>query len=44
MNFLGMTNDEIFDAVNNSDIGLETAWPDFRFDEGTNLEWLDWPS
>jgi hypothetical protein len=44
MNFLGMTNDEIFDAVNNSDIGLETAWPNFRFDEGTNLEWLDWLS
>lgn len=43
MNFLGMTNDEIFDAVNNAGIGLETAWPDFRFDEGTNLEWLDWP-
>ena len=44
MNFLGMTNDEIFDAVNNADIGLETAWPDFRFGEGTNLEWLDWPN
>jgi hypothetical protein len=44
INFLGMTNDEIFDAVNHAGIGLETSWADFRFDEGTNLEWLDWPS
>jgi hypothetical protein len=44
MNFLGMTNDEIFDAVNHAGIGLEMPWTDFQFDEGTNLEWLDWPS
>ena len=44
INFLGMTNDEIFDAVNHAGIGLEMLWTDFQFDEGTNLEWLDWPS
>ncbi|ORY70454.1 uncharacterized protein BCR38DRAFT_107084 [Pseudomassariella vexata] len=40
--FSTMSNDQLDEAINNTDVGLEALWEDFQFQNGTDLDWMDW--
>lgn len=40
--FSTMSNDQLNEAINNTDVGLDALWEDFRFQQASELEWMDW--
>jgi hypothetical protein len=40
--FSTMSNDQLNEAINNTDVGLDALWEDFQFQNGTDLDWMDW--
>lgn len=40
--FSTMSNDQLNEAINNTDVGLDTLWEDFRFQQASELDWMDW--
>jgi hypothetical protein len=40
--FSSMSNVQLDEAINNTDIGLDSLWEDFRFQSGAELDWMDW--
>ncbi|CAJ2512558.1 Uu.00g055730.m01.CDS01 [Anthostomella pinea] len=40
--FSTMSNDQLDEAINNTDVGLDAAWEDFQFQHASELDWMDW--
>ncbi|KAI0127196.1 hypothetical protein BJ170DRAFT_624540 [Xylariales sp. AK1849] len=40
--FSTMSNVQLDEAINNTDLGLESLWEDFQFQNGADLDWMDW--
>ncbi|KAM0819164.1 hypothetical protein AB5N19_04979 [Seiridium cardinale] len=40
--FSTMSNVQLDEAINNTDVGLESIWEDFQFQNPTDLDWMDW--
>ncbi|KAI1125528.1 hypothetical protein F5Y10DRAFT_246983 [Nemania abortiva] len=40
--FSTMSNDQLNEAINNADMGLDAFWEDFRFQQASELDWMDW--
>jgi hypothetical protein len=40
--FSTMSNDQLNEAINNTDVGLDALWEDFQFQQASELEWMDW--
>ncbi len=40
--FSTMSNDQLNEVINNTNVGLEAIWDDFQFQNGTDLDWMDW--
>ncbi|KAI1109107.1 hypothetical protein F5Y14DRAFT_433784 [Nemania sp. NC0429] len=40
--FSTMSNDQLNEAINNTDVGLDALWEDFRFQQASDLDWMDW--
>ncbi|KAI0114341.1 hypothetical protein GGR51DRAFT_503974 [Nemania sp. FL0031] len=40
--FSTMSNDQLNEAINNTDVGLDALWEDFRFQQASELDWMDW--
>ncbi|KAI1851538.1 hypothetical protein JX265_012380 [Neoarthrinium moseri] len=40
--FSTMSNVQLDEAINNTDVGLESLWEDFQFQNGADLDWMDW--
>lgn len=40
--FSTMSNVQLDEAINNTDVGLESIWEDFQFQNATDLDWMDW--
>ncbi|RYP76658.1 hypothetical protein DL770_007197 [Monosporascus sp. CRB-9-2] len=40
--FSTMSNDQLNDVINNTNVGLDANWDDFQFQNGTDLDWMDW--
>ncbi|KAI1172016.1 hypothetical protein F4777DRAFT_26056 [Nemania sp. FL0916] len=40
--FSTMSNDQLNEAINNTDMGLDIPWEDFQFQQASELEWMDW--
>ncbi|KAI0177935.1 hypothetical protein BJ166DRAFT_508330 [Pestalotiopsis sp. NC0098] len=40
--FSSMSNVQLDEAINNTDVGLESIWEDFQFQNVTDLDWMDW--
>jgi hypothetical protein len=40
--FSTMSNDQLNEAINNTDVGLEALWEDFQFQQASELDWMDW--
>ncbi|KAI0399359.1 hypothetical protein F4802DRAFT_590049 [Xylaria palmicola] len=40
--FSTMSNDQLNEAINNTDMGLDALWEDFQFQQPSELEWMDW--
>ena len=42
MMFSTMSNDQLNEVINNPHVGLDAIWEDFQFQNGTDLDWMDW--
>ncbi|KAI1824038.1 hypothetical protein F4861DRAFT_507552 [Xylaria intraflava] len=42
--FSTMSNDQLNEAINNPDVGLDALWEDFQFQQASELDWMDWSS
>lgn len=42
MMFSTMSNDQLNEVINDPHVGLEAIWDDFQFQNGTDLDWMDW--
>ncbi|KAI0150714.1 hypothetical protein GGR57DRAFT_471317 [Xylariaceae sp. FL1272] len=42
MSFSTMSNDQLNEAINNTDVGLDALWDDFQFQQASELDWMDW--
>ncbi|GAW23447.1 hypothetical protein ANO14919_130060 [Xylariales sp. No.14919] len=40
--FSTMSNDQLNEAINNTDVGLDALWEDFQFQQPSELDWMDW--
>ncbi|KAI1490133.1 hypothetical protein F5X96DRAFT_695028 [Biscogniauxia mediterranea] len=40
--FSTMSNDQLNEAINNTDVVLDTLWEDFQFQHASELDWMDW--
>ncbi|KAI8626529.1 hypothetical protein F5Y19DRAFT_466338 [Xylariaceae sp. FL1651] len=40
--FSTMSNDQLNEAINNTDVGLDALWEDFQFQQASELDWMDW--
>ncbi|RYP70212.1 hypothetical protein DL771_005599 [Monosporascus sp. 5C6A] len=40
--FSTMSNDQLNDVINNTNVELEANWEDFQFQNGTDLDWMHW--
>ncbi|KAI0595727.1 hypothetical protein F4775DRAFT_568050 [Biscogniauxia sp. FL1348] len=40
--FSTMSNDQLDEAINNTDVVLDTLWEDFQFQHASELDWMDW--
>ncbi|KAI1813210.1 hypothetical protein GGS20DRAFT_599411 [Poronia punctata] len=40
--FSTMSNDQLNEAINNADVGLDALWEDFQFQQASELDWMDW--
>lgn len=40
--FSTMSNDQLNEVINNTNVGLDAVWDDFQFQNGTDLDWMDW--
>ncbi|RYP12469.1 hypothetical protein DL765_007323 [Monosporascus sp. GIB2] len=40
--FSTMSNDQLNDVINNTNVGLDANWDGFQFQNGTDLDWMDW--
>ncbi|KAI1420017.1 hypothetical protein F5Y12DRAFT_165425 [Xylaria sp. FL1777] len=40
--FSTMSNDQLNEAINNTDVGLDALWEDFQFQQPSDLDWMDW--
>ncbi|KAI0875920.1 hypothetical protein GGS24DRAFT_488952 [Hypoxylon argillaceum] len=40
--FSTMSNDQLNEAINNTAVGLDALWEDFRFQQASELDWMDW--
>jgi hypothetical protein len=40
--FSTMSNDQLDEALNNTGVNLDALWDDFQFQNGTDLDWMDW--
>ncbi|KAI3319485.1 hypothetical protein HD806DRAFT_509132 [Xylariaceae sp. AK1471] len=40
--FSTMSNDQLNEAINNTDVGLDALWEDFQFQHASELDWMDW--
>ncbi|KAI0481956.1 hypothetical protein GGR56DRAFT_684413 [Xylariaceae sp. FL0804] len=40
--FSTMSNDQLDEAIHNTDVGLDALWEDFQFQNASELDWMDW--
>ncbi|KAI0467714.1 hypothetical protein F4859DRAFT_506630 [Xylaria cf. heliscus] len=40
--FSTMSNDQLNEAINNTDVGLDAFWEDIPFQQPSELDWMDW--
>lgn len=40
--FSTMSNDQLDEAIHNTDVWLDTLWDDFQFQNSADLDWMDW--
>ncbi|KAI0855758.1 hypothetical protein F4860DRAFT_519512 [Xylaria cubensis] len=40
--FSTMSNDQLDEAINNTDVGLDALWENFQFQQASELDWMDW--
>ncbi|KAI0016828.1 hypothetical protein F4780DRAFT_660389 [Xylariomycetidae sp. FL0641] len=42
MMFSTMSNEQLNEAIHNTDVGLDALWEDFQFQHAPDLDWMDW--
>ncbi|KAI0394161.1 hypothetical protein F5Y17DRAFT_429118 [Xylariaceae sp. FL0594] len=42
MLFSTMSNDQLNEAINNTDVVLDAIWDDIQFQQASELDWMDW--
>ncbi|KAI1332370.1 hypothetical protein F5Y16DRAFT_357621 [Xylariaceae sp. FL0255] len=40
--FSTMSNDQLNEAINTTEVGLDVFWEDFQFRQASELDWMDW--
>ncbi|KAI1431475.1 hypothetical protein GGR50DRAFT_679293 [Xylaria sp. CBS 124048] len=40
--FATMSNDQLNEAINNTNVGLDALWENFQFQQASELDWMDW--